>query len=246
MGVKLMPLPEEPFIRFAGRLSDQERLQALEAATVVVVPSPYESLSLLALEAFRRRHADARQRAQRGPGRSLPEEQRRTVLRRPRRVHRVPEAADRRSTLRAAMGRNGREYVRQNYRWDVIIAKYEKMFGTLERLSRYASVGPRSTPAAARRRPVHRGRLSQPRIDAPARPGPVRLRRGTDVVALDHLVERRRLDLQQLGGALLHAAGRSSADSIRPRWNAVSASRYEMPSGGTTNCGIWKRRLLRT
>ncbi|HEX4567398.1 MAG TPA: glycosyltransferase, partial [Vicinamibacterales bacterium] len=27
-------------------------LQALEAATVVVVPSPYESLSLLALEAF--------------------------------------------------------------------------------------------------------------------------------------------------------------------------------------------------
>jgi glycosyltransferase involved in cell wall biosynthesis len=25
MGVKLMPLPEEPFIRFAGRLSDQER-----------------------------------------------------------------------------------------------------------------------------------------------------------------------------------------------------------------------------
>src|SRR5262245_53135749 len=27
MGVKLMPLPEEPFIRFAGRLSDQERLQ---------------------------------------------------------------------------------------------------------------------------------------------------------------------------------------------------------------------------
>ena len=52
MGVKLMPLPEEPFIRFAGRLSDQERLQALEAATVVVVPSPYESLSLLALESF--------------------------------------------------------------------------------------------------------------------------------------------------------------------------------------------------
>ena len=52
MGVKLMPLPEEPFIRFAGLLSEQERLQALEAATVVVCPSPYESLSLLALEAL--------------------------------------------------------------------------------------------------------------------------------------------------------------------------------------------------
>src|SRR5262249_14212919 len=52
MGGKVMSLPEEPFIRFAGLLSDRERLQALEAATVVLAPSPYESLSLLALEAF--------------------------------------------------------------------------------------------------------------------------------------------------------------------------------------------------
>ena len=52
MGSKLMALPEEPYIRFAGRLSDRERLQALEAATVVVCPSPFESLSLLALEAL--------------------------------------------------------------------------------------------------------------------------------------------------------------------------------------------------
>ena len=52
MGAKLMALPEEPFIRFAGLLSDGERVQALEAATVVVCPSPYESLSLLALEAM--------------------------------------------------------------------------------------------------------------------------------------------------------------------------------------------------
>ena len=52
MGVKLMSLPEEPFVRFAGLLSESERLQALEAATVVICPSPYESLSLLALEAM--------------------------------------------------------------------------------------------------------------------------------------------------------------------------------------------------
>ena len=52
MGVKLMALPEDPSIRFAGLLSDSERVQALEAATVVICPSPYESLSLLALEAL--------------------------------------------------------------------------------------------------------------------------------------------------------------------------------------------------
>jgi len=33
--------------------------------------------------------------------------------------------------LRATMGRNGREYVRQNYRWDVVLAKYERVFSTL-------------------------------------------------------------------------------------------------------------------
>ncbi len=48
-----MPLPEDPQ-RPIRRvlLPDEERLHALEAATVVVVPSPYESLSLLTLEAF--------------------------------------------------------------------------------------------------------------------------------------------------------------------------------------------------
>ena len=131
MGVKLMPLPEEPFIRFAGRLSDQERLQALEAATIVVVPSPYESLSLLALESF-------------AVGTPVLANARSEVL-----VDHCHTSnaglyyadrdefveclkllvADRR--LRAAMGRNGRAYVRRNYRWDVIIGKYEKMFARL-------------------------------------------------------------------------------------------------------------------
>ena len=131
MGIKLMPLPEEPFIRFAGRLSEQERLQALEAATVVVVPSPYESLSLLALESFAVGTpilANARSevlvdhchRSNAGlfyADRDEFTECLRVLLADPR--------------LRAAMGRNGRHYVRQNYRWDVIIGKYEKMFSRL-------------------------------------------------------------------------------------------------------------------
>jgi glycosyltransferase involved in cell wall biosynthesis len=131
MGVKLMPLPEEPFIRFAGRLSDQERLQALEAATVVVVPSPYESLSLLALESF-------------AVGTPILANARSEVL--VDHCHRSNAGlfyADRDEfteclklliadhRLRAAMGRNGRHYVRQNYRWDVILSKYERMFAKL-------------------------------------------------------------------------------------------------------------------
>ena len=133
MGVKLMPLPEEPFIRFAGRLSEQERTQALEAATVVVVPSPYESLSLLALESFAVGTpilANARsevlvdhcQKSNAGlyyADRYEFDECLRLLV------------ADQR--LRASMGGNGRDYIRRNYRWDVIIAKYEKMFAALRR-----------------------------------------------------------------------------------------------------------------
>ena len=136
MGVKLMPLPEDPLIRFAGRLSDQERLQALEAATVVVVPSPYESLSLLALESF-------------AVGTPVLVNARSEVL--VDHCHKSNAGlyyadrdefteslrllvADRR--LRSAMGRNGRHYVRQNYRWDVILSKYERMFSKLRQSGR--------------------------------------------------------------------------------------------------------------
>jgi glycosyltransferase involved in cell wall biosynthesis len=128
MGVKMMALPEEPFIRFAGMLSDAERLQALEAATVVVCPSPYESLSLIALEAL-------------SVGTPILANARSAVL-----VEHCVNSngglyyADRDefveclkllagdNRLRAALGRNGRDYVRRNYRWDVVLGKYERIF----------------------------------------------------------------------------------------------------------------------
>lgn len=132
MGVKMMSLPEEPFIRFAGLLSDRERLQALEAATVVAAPSPYESLSLLALEAF-------------AVGTPVLANARSEVL-----VEHCVNSnaglyyADRDefveclkllvddARLRAAMGHNGREYVRRNYRWEVVLAKYERIFAKVK------------------------------------------------------------------------------------------------------------------
>jgi len=33
--------------------------------------------------------------------------------------------------LRRALGENGRGYVRRNYRWDVVLAKYERVFATV-------------------------------------------------------------------------------------------------------------------
>lgn len=139
MGVKLMALPEEPWVRFAGQLSEQERFAALEAATVVIVPSPYESLSILALEAF-------------AVGTPVLVNARSEVLvEHCRRSNAGLYYADRDEfveclklmmtddRLRRAMGRNGKEYVRRNYRWDLVISKYERLFNKL----RGASVGRR-------------------------------------------------------------------------------------------------------
>src|SRR6202008_838106 len=52
MGGKLMSLPGGAFTRLPGLFPDGGRARALEAAPVVVCPSPYESLSLLALESM--------------------------------------------------------------------------------------------------------------------------------------------------------------------------------------------------
>jgi glycosyltransferase involved in cell wall biosynthesis len=131
MGVKLMPIPDEPWVRFAGMLPEQERLQALEAATVVAVPSPYESLSLLALEAF-------------GVGTPILANGRSEVLVDHCRSSNAGLWYETRdefveglrllvadSRLRAAMGAMGRDYIRRNYRWDVVLAKYETLFSKL-------------------------------------------------------------------------------------------------------------------
>ena len=131
MGVKLMPLPDDPRVRFAGILPEEERLHALEAATVVVVPSPYESLSLLALEAF-------------AVGTPILANARAEVL-----VNHCLRSnaglyySDRwefieslklllkDDALRASMGKNGKAYVNQNYRWSIILNKYERLFARL-------------------------------------------------------------------------------------------------------------------
>jgi glycosyltransferase involved in cell wall biosynthesis len=133
MGVKLMPIPEAPYVRFAGQLSDEERADALEAATVIVVPSPFESLSLLALEAFAvgtpilaNGRSDVLVDHCRLSNAGLYYESRDEFVEAMRLL-----MTDGR--LRALMGRNGRDYIQQHYRWDVILAKYDRLIASLRR-----------------------------------------------------------------------------------------------------------------
>jgi glycosyltransferase involved in cell wall biosynthesis len=128
LGVKLMSVPEDAHIRFAGLLmSERERLQAFEAATVVACPSAYDTLSLSALESL-------------SVGTPILANARNQLLV----EHCIASNgglyyADRDefvaclklllsdAGLRAAMGRNGRDYVRRNYRWDTVLGKYERV-----------------------------------------------------------------------------------------------------------------------
>ncbi len=149
MGVKLMRIPEEPFIRFAGMLTESERLEALEAATVVVAPSPRASLSLPTLEAF-------------AVGTPVIANARSDVLtdhcqRSNGGLYYVDRAEFAEclqllvgnDELRAEMGRNGRRYVREHYSWPAIMDKYERLIKAVGRRSRRR--------AAPRRRRKSRG-----------------------------------------------------------------------------------------
>jgi len=173
MGVKLMPLPDDPHVRFAGILPDEERLHALDAATVVVVPSPHESLSLLALEAF----AVGTPVLANGRSEVLVDHCRRSNagLYYADRWEFVDalKLLTRDPALRAAMGRNGQAYVNANYRWDIIMHKYERMMTRLkaptpvrgaepDRSRRPAAAPPRAA-APRDRRPQGRSGDRRPR-----------------------------------------------------------------------------------
>ncbi len=143
MGLKLMPIPNALHLRFAGMLSETERLEAMEAATVVVAPSPFESLSLLALESFAVGTpvlANARsdvlvdhcQRSNAGLYYASREEFQACL--------RLLIGDD---DLRNAMGHQGRAYIRANYRWDIVLGKYDRLIASLP-TSRPAGRHPRS------------------------------------------------------------------------------------------------------
>jgi len=151
MGTKLMPLPDDPHVRFAGILPDAERLHALEAATVVVVPSPYESLSLLALEAFAvgtpvlaNARADVLVEHCRRSNAGLFYADRWEFCE-------ALRLLERDGALRAAMGANGKDYVNRHYRWSLILGKYERLFGRLRGQSGDGQEDPRLRPAVRER-----------------------------------------------------------------------------------------------
>lgn len=131
IGTPALPIPAHPRIRHLGYVADQDKFDVLAAAEALVMPSYYESLSMVALEAWalgRPVLANARCDVLLGQcmrsNAGLYYEDARDFA----------AALDRLlgdQALAQALGRNGREYFARHYSWPVIERKYLEMFDRL-------------------------------------------------------------------------------------------------------------------
>ncbi len=168
VGANLLPIPKHPRIRHLGYLSDEDKFDGLSAADLLVMPSKFESLSMVALEAWAlgkpvlaNGHCDVLRgqvvRSNAGLYYETFDEFAEALD--------LLEAA---GPLAAPLGRNGREFFRRHYAWPVIERKYLDMF---ERLKREPTPFMESLPGwLARRRRTER---PAEQVVSSARRGPV-------------------------------------------------------------------------
>ena len=128
-GPKLMRVPDAPFARLAGVVPDRQRMSVFEGADVMLAPAHDDLLSLPLLESLaigtpvlasaRNLAAVAHCRASNGGLYYADADEFAEAL--------TLLMAD--SALRAGLGENGREYVRQHCGWDAALARFEQLVG---------------------------------------------------------------------------------------------------------------------
>ncbi|MEO6213558.1 MAG: glycosyltransferase [Vicinamibacterales bacterium] len=133
IGSAIMPVPNHPRIHHLGFLDDRDKFDALAAADLLIMPSYFESLSMVALEAW-------------GMGKPVLANGRCDVLKGQcirsgaglyyetyEEFAEALYALESNGPLHARLGRNGRDYFRANYSWPVIEGKYLDMLDRLRR-----------------------------------------------------------------------------------------------------------------
>ena len=133
IGQSILPIPDHPRIRHLGFLPDEDKFDAIAAADVLIAPSPFESLSMVALEAW----ALGRPVLVNGACDVLKGQ----CLRSHAGLY-YDNAAEFAEALHwlanipslaTSLGASGRSYYQRHYRWPVIERKY---LDTFDRLSR--------------------------------------------------------------------------------------------------------------
>jgi glycosyltransferase involved in cell wall biosynthesis len=136
VGGKQMEVPEEPGVRYLGFLSEADKWDALAGAELLVMPSELESLSMVTLEAW-------------AMGKPVLANGKCEVLRGQCRrsnaglyfddYYEFKDALallEENPDLRRGLGANGRRFYRENYRWEVIEEKYNRILEALSREGR--------------------------------------------------------------------------------------------------------------
>ena len=133
IGTPVIPIPKHPRIHHLGFVTDADKFDAIAASELLIMPSYFESLSMVALEAWAMgKPVLANAKCDVLQGQCLRSNAGLFYQDRDEFVEcaKLLLADDR---LRDRMGRNGKEYVKKNYRWDVIMQKYDRLIGALRR-----------------------------------------------------------------------------------------------------------------
>jgi glycosyltransferase involved in cell wall biosynthesis len=132
IGTPVLPIPKDPRIRHLGYVSDRDKFDAIAASEALVMPSYYESLSMVALEAWALgKPVVANARCDVLLGQCL-RSNGGLYYRDAAEFAGVLDAILENRTLAATLGRSGREYFVRHYAWPVIERKYLEMFARLD------------------------------------------------------------------------------------------------------------------
>jgi len=152
VGKPIIPIPQHHRIHHLGYLSDQDKFDALAAADLLIMPSYFESLSMVALEAWALgRPVLANGRCDVLKGQCIRsnaglyyenyEEFAETLY-----------SLESNGPLHARLGANGRDYFARNYAWPVIERKYLDTFRQLGKSPQQAALDPLPGWLARRRK----------------------------------------------------------------------------------------------
>jgi glycosyltransferase involved in cell wall biosynthesis len=139
IGNTLLPIPDHPRVRHLGFLDDTDKFDAMAAADLLIMPSYFESLSMVALEAWALgRPVLANAKCDVLKGQCVRSNAGLFYENFEEFVHAL-RALEQNSWLAGTLGQNGRQFFRDQYSWPVIERKYLDM---LDRLSREPAGSP--------------------------------------------------------------------------------------------------------
>jgi glycosyltransferase involved in cell wall biosynthesis len=127
IGHTMLPIPQHPRVRHLGFLDDSDKFDAIAAAELLVMPSYFESLSMVALEAWALgRPVLANAKCDVLKGQSIRSNAGLYYENRTEFIETL-RALERNRWLSATLGKNGRQFFREHYDWPVIERKYLDM-----------------------------------------------------------------------------------------------------------------------